>query len=254
MTPAACQRRNSDQLRLARLGAGSTPLRRRTAQTVLGATTRPSPASSPWIRRYPQLGFSVAKRRISWRNSLAIGGRPVLVRLRYVQRRRTSCWCQHKSVLGRKRNERHSRRGRTRLSAASRARSAGSSLGRAISRLSTCSWWRSTRISISFDRSERSHSTSSSSRHRNAQYRNDRATLNHPFAFGTAEPTHPCETQRRLVFARARETTNGRRRAGPHTPSTFSAPTPRSCARSWCECPRLRPRTAEANRFSVAKY
>src|ERR687887_2682031 len=65
--PAACWRKNSRQLTLARLGAGSMPWRRSTFQTLLADSEIPSPTSSPWIRLYPQLGFSAASRRISRR-------------------------------------------------------------------------------------------------------------------------------------------------------------------------------------------
>jgi hypothetical protein len=81
-----------------------------------------------------------------------------------------------------------------------------------------CGWWRSTRISISFDRSERSRSASSSTDRRNVQYKNQTATRNHPYAVGDGRAYAPCETQRDLVIARARETTNRRRQRGPRTP------------------------------------
>jgi hypothetical protein len=44
-------------------------------QTLLGASEIPSPTSSPWIRLYPHVGFSAAKRRISCRACAASGGR-----------------------------------------------------------------------------------------------------------------------------------------------------------------------------------
>ena len=52
-------------------------------------------------------------------------------------------------------------RGRTRLTAASSARSANASLGRGTWRRSTASWWRRTRISKSLAASPRASSTSS---------------------------------------------------------------------------------------------
>jgi hypothetical protein len=60
--PAACRRRNSDQLVSSRLGAGSIPASRTIVQTVLAAILMPSPTSSPSMRRYPQPGFSRASR------------------------------------------------------------------------------------------------------------------------------------------------------------------------------------------------
>jgi hypothetical protein len=49
--PDAWARKNSFQLKPARLGAGSIPSRRRISHTVLGAIAIPRPLSSPWIRR-----------------------------------------------------------------------------------------------------------------------------------------------------------------------------------------------------------
>src|SRR6266567_2818695 len=59
---AACWRRNSAQLASSRIGDGSIPASLRIVQTVLAASLIPSQTSSPWIRRYPQLGFSRASR------------------------------------------------------------------------------------------------------------------------------------------------------------------------------------------------
>jgi len=59
--------RNWPQVEPIRLGDGSTPWRRKIAQTLDGASSMPMVASSPWIRRYPQVGFSLARRRtILW--------------------------------------------------------------------------------------------------------------------------------------------------------------------------------------------
>ena len=60
--------------------------------------------------------------------------------------------------------------GGTRLTAASRARSAGSNLGREIWRRSTPSWWRSTRISKSLAASPRASNTSSWTDRHSARY------------------------------------------------------------------------------------
>jgi hypothetical protein len=60
---------NSARLESSRRGAGSIPPRLRISQTVLAASETPSPTSPPWIRRYPQPGFSRASRRTSSRTS-----------------------------------------------------------------------------------------------------------------------------------------------------------------------------------------
>ena len=59
----AWARRNSVQLGLPRLGDGSMSWRRRIVHTLEGARRIPIVASSPWILRYPQVGFSLANRR-----------------------------------------------------------------------------------------------------------------------------------------------------------------------------------------------
>jgi hypothetical protein len=51
--PCAWDRRNSAQLGPSGRGARLIPALLRICQTVEGATVMPSPASSPWIRRYP---------------------------------------------------------------------------------------------------------------------------------------------------------------------------------------------------------
>jgi DDE domain len=55
---------------------GSIPAFLRSSQTVDGATVIPSPASSPWIRRYPQEGFSRASRNVRVLIRRCVGGRP----------------------------------------------------------------------------------------------------------------------------------------------------------------------------------
>ena len=139
---------------------------------MLAASETPNPTSSPWMRRYPQPAFSRASRTTSSRTSTGVPGRPGR-RPVYVQRRATSSRCQRSSVAGVTKNDAHARRGNARLNAASSARSAGRSCERATWRWSSCCWWRSTRISISFARSDRIRSRSNSSSRRNAQYRSD---------------------------------------------------------------------------------
>ena len=60
--PCAWDRRNSAQFGPSRRGALLIPALWRICQTVEGATVMPSPASSPWIRRYPHESFSRASR------------------------------------------------------------------------------------------------------------------------------------------------------------------------------------------------
>src|ERR671934_1714062 len=67
---------NSVQLMSCRFGAGSIPSSLRIVQTVLAASLMPSPTSSPWIRRYPQPGFSRASRTTSSRTPAGVRGRP----------------------------------------------------------------------------------------------------------------------------------------------------------------------------------
>src|SRR6266545_5342438 len=70
-----------------------------TLRTVVGETTTPRPLSSPTIRRYPQCGFSLARRRINAPTGGSSGGLPGFV-CGYVQRRATSWRCQRSSVSG----------------------------------------------------------------------------------------------------------------------------------------------------------
>jgi hypothetical protein len=60
---SAWERRNCGQVRSARRGVGSIPAFFRISHTVDAAIFTSSPASSPWILRYPQSGFSRASRR-----------------------------------------------------------------------------------------------------------------------------------------------------------------------------------------------
>ena len=105
----ACARRNSRQESPARSPAGPRPACRSSLRTVVAETVKPSPLSSPAIRRYPQRGypqrgFSRARRSTSSQISRPIGGRPR--RPAYVQRLVTSSRCQRRSVAGVTTNER----------------------------------------------------------------------------------------------------------------------------------------------------
>ena len=68
--------RNCDQVTSERVGAGSIPALSRICQTVDAARRWPSPASSPWTRRYRQVGFSAARRSVSRRSFAEVDGRP----------------------------------------------------------------------------------------------------------------------------------------------------------------------------------
>ena len=75
---AAWVRRNCRQLvSVCRIGAGGIRSALRIRRIVEAPTRWPSLSSSPWIRWYPQRGFSVAIRTISAAISALIGGRPV---------------------------------------------------------------------------------------------------------------------------------------------------------------------------------
>ena len=69
-------RTNSVHVGRVRLGDGSMPWRRRTAQTLEGTRRSPIVASSPWILRYPQVGFSLANRRTISTVPVGTLGRP----------------------------------------------------------------------------------------------------------------------------------------------------------------------------------
>jgi hypothetical protein len=64
-TPLAWARRNSTQVGPSRRGAGGSLWRRRMLATLPFETVTPSSFSSPTMRRYPQRGFSLARRTMS---------------------------------------------------------------------------------------------------------------------------------------------------------------------------------------------
>jgi hypothetical protein len=184
---AACARRNSAQFASCRLGAGSISASLKIVQTVLAGQLHTEPGElaldAPVAPSRVLAGESYDKSRIS----AIVAGLPGQ-RCGYVQRRATNSRCQRSIVAGVTNNDRfHTRRLRTRLNAGS-ARSAGLSAGRLTCRSSTHNWCRNSRISISFSRSERNRSTTSSSSRRSDQYTNERTTpRERPTA---ADPTH----------------------------------------------------------------
>ena len=127
-------------------------------RTVRGETRMPSFSSNSLaMRSSPQSGFSVAMRRISWRSSSGIGGRPGRDLKR--QNRRQPARCQRISVSGRT-TTRASRQSKSRDSTASDTRVAASTrLG-----LTPRSWYsascrRRKRFSASTDRRRLSDNT-----------------------------------------------------------------------------------------------
>jgi hypothetical protein len=125
--PAAWACRNCRQVGPDRRGAGSMPAARRISRTVDGATVTPSFVSSPWIRRYPHSGFSLASRTTRRAMLRTIGGRPGLRRLLVSYFLAASLRCQARSVAGVTGKISVQRlRGRSRANAANHTRSAGS--------------------------------------------------------------------------------------------------------------------------------
>src|SRR5450755_298557 len=76
--PAAWACRNCRQPGPERRGAGSMPAECRICHTVDGAIVTPSFVSSPWIRRCPHSGFSLASRTTRRAMPGTFGGRPGL--------------------------------------------------------------------------------------------------------------------------------------------------------------------------------
>jgi len=96
---AAGTRRNSRQLGPLRRGAGSSFAWASSRRMLVGDARKPSLASSPQIRRWPQLGFSRASRNTNARTSADSGGRPRRPEgCRHF--RRASARCQRNSVRG----------------------------------------------------------------------------------------------------------------------------------------------------------
>jgi hypothetical protein len=117
--PAAWARRNSRQLGPDLRGAGPSPARASNRRTVVGDTQRPSLASSPPIRRWPQRGFSRASRSTRSLVSADVGGRPRRAGgCRHFLR--TSARCQRSSVRGATRRGPREGRGRWQAAAASK--------------------------------------------------------------------------------------------------------------------------------------
>jgi hypothetical protein len=92
--------KNCRQLGPARRGVGSLPVACRISHTVEAAIVYSSRASSPWIRLWPQVGFSRAIRRISVLSDATVDGRPGRRRSVKLHFRATRLRCQRKIVAG----------------------------------------------------------------------------------------------------------------------------------------------------------
>jgi hypothetical protein len=139
------------------------PLVLRISHTADAATLTPRPASSPWILRYPQPGFSRASRRTRAWMFQRVAGRPVLPRIDVAaQWLRTMSRCQRRIVSGVTSSRSPWRRtfGITLSRVAISARSAQSSFGRCGCRCRTARWWRRSMISAVFHASSRRDSRS----------------------------------------------------------------------------------------------
>ena len=117
------------------------------------------------MRRYPQVGFSAARRSASRRSSAEVDGRPC-GRCGWVQCRALRRRCQRNSVSGVTSHPVRLGRASAAATAPSKLRSASVSSGRSTCRRSTASWWRNTMISRSFERPERTASRASDANNR----------------------------------------------------------------------------------------
>ena len=153
--------------------------RRRIRRIELAETRIPSFRSSPGTRTHPQRRSSGPRRTMSPTNSSLIGGRPYP--RRFLHRRHlclAASRCHRSSVSGVTRKDRRRARGSNRLSAASIARSVGRYRTRACSRRSrTCTWCRSTMISMSLSDSVRRDDITRRRRRHKPMYRSEKATL-----------------------------------------------------------------------------
>jgi len=117
---AACWRKKTRHDKPLRSGAGATPAPIRTLRTVVAEIATPTPLSSPTILRYPQRGFSLARRTINATTDGSSAGRPGR-RCAYDHRRATSRRCQPSNVSGPTTKLAHTARGSERLNAARNA-------------------------------------------------------------------------------------------------------------------------------------
>src|SRR5687768_13231301 len=105
----------------------------RISHTVEAATATPSSVSSPWMRRYPHEGFSVARRRTRRRIEATVRGRPdARFTLKRAWRRCIKSRCHLSTVSGltKSRSRRSVALARGTSKAANNALSSGRSRGR----------------------------------------------------------------------------------------------------------------------------
>jgi len=117
-------------------GAGPRPARRRMAAIEVAERRMPRLSNSPWIRRYPHRGFSLAKRRtrfLVWRSMAGLPGR----RWGLLHFLLTRWRCHRRSVSGRTMNDRHVSLGRSLLAA---ARAFGRRPGRPVAGPDAARW------------------------------------------------------------------------------------------------------------------
>ncbi len=100
-------------------------------ETVRSERLIPNLSSSPWIRGAPQSGLASAIFRIRWLTSGLTPGRPARLCLEIqVQKRRSPCRCQLRTVSGRTNKKAFRQLGQIRDSQAKNNRSAARSRGR----------------------------------------------------------------------------------------------------------------------------
>ena len=185
------------------------PATRRISHTVDGATVTPSLISSPWIRRCPHRGFSRARRTTRRAMLGTVGGRPGLRRLLVSYLLPASLRCQARSVAGVTGKISVQRlRGRSRASAASHTRSAGSYRTRLACRRSTAFSCRSTSSSASLARSPRNTRTARPSTGTSADRRSLAAprkpTITTSSLLAIAQVSHPIEYSSGTGYRRPR--------------------------------------------------
>jgi len=165
--PEAWARRNSFQFKPARLGAGSMPSRRRISHTVLGATEIPRVLELALDAPIPPRRVLFGQAGDGATDPSRLGRPPGAPRVRPTARNELAVPRENRLGANEKRSPAQPWQNPARGSEKDSVVEARSGL--ATWRLSTCSWWRSTTISISLAYLERSARTMSSRSRRKAQ-------------------------------------------------------------------------------------
>ena len=190
------------------------------------------------MRRYPQVGFSAARRSASRRSSADVDGRPG-GRCGWVQCRAMRRRCQRNSVSGVTSHPARLGRGSAAAIAASKVRSVSVSSGRSTWRRNTASWWRNTIISRFFERPDRTVSRASDARNRykiryttNQHRPASRQVNDHGRVSGTHTPSPTPDPRRR--------TSSAHRTRKPRPPHDQTARTSAAAPSPWppCAAPR----------------